>query len=75
MSARVRTDVDAQIGYNLCALRQKRGLTQRQVADAIGVSYQQIQKYEAGINSISAPRLCDLADALDVSITEFFKGL
>lgn len=57
---------NAEIGARLRACREAAGLTQQQLADAIGVTFQQLQKYERGDNRISAPRLLDLCHALSV---------
>lgn len=51
------------------------GLSQQQMADLIGVTYQQAHKYERGINRISAGRLYDLAQVLGVPVSYFFEGL
>jgi len=50
------------------------GMTQQQLGDIVGIKFQQIQKYETGMNRISASRLWDIAQALDVSISFFFEG-
>jgi transcriptional regulator with XRE-family HTH domain len=51
------------------------GMTQQQLADKVGIKFQQIQKYETGMNRISASRLWDISDALGVPISFFFEGL
>ena len=51
------------------------GLTQQQLADLIGVTYQQAHKYERGINRISAGRLYEIAHVLNVPVNYFFEGL
>lgn len=50
-------------------------MTQQQLADKVGIKFQQIQKYETGMNRVSASRLWDIADALEVGIAFFFEGL
>jgi transcriptional regulator with XRE-family HTH domain len=50
-------------------------MTQQQLAQSVGIRFQQIQKYESGANRISASRLWDLAKALDMPIAFFFEGL
>lgn len=50
-------------------------MTQQQLALAVGIRFQQIQKYESGANRISASRLWDLAKALDMPVSFFFEGL
>lgn len=67
--------VDLHVGMRLRIRRVLLGLDQRTLGAAVGVSLQQIQKYERGLNRISASRLYDLADALDVPIDYFFRDL
>lgn len=50
-------------------------MTQQKLAECVGIKFQQIQKYETGANRVSASRLWDIADALDVDISFFFEGL
>lgn len=50
-------------------------MTQQQLADKVGIKFQQIQKYETGMNRVSASRLWDIAETLGVSIAFFFEGL
>lgn len=51
------------------------GTTQQQLADKVGIKFQQIQKYETGMNRVSASRLWDIASTLGVTIGFFFEGL
>jgi transcriptional regulator with XRE-family HTH domain len=51
------------------------GMTQQQLGDKVGVKFQQIQKYEAGTNRVSASRLWDIAQTLEVPVAFFFEGL
>lgn len=51
------------------------GMTQQQLGDTVGIKFQQIQKYETGANRISASRMWDIANALEVSVSFFFEGL
>ena len=67
--------VDSYVGQRLRHRRWLVGMTQQQLASAVGVKFQQIQKYESGANRISASRLYDLSNALDVDISYFFDGL
>ena len=67
--------VDLNAAAMLRAFRAWRGLSQQQLGKAIGVTFQQIQKYEKGINRMSASTLYRLSRALDVSVIEFFSGL
>lgn len=67
--------VDVHVGKRIRHRRWLIGMTQRQLADKVGIKFQQIQKYETGMNRVSASRLWDIADALDVPISFFFEGL
>ncbi len=67
--------VDVHVGKRVRHRRWMVGMTQQQLADKVGIKFQQIQKYETGMNRISASRLWDIADALSVSISFFFEGL
>ena len=67
--------VDAHVGKRIRHRRWTVGMTQQQLADKVGIKFQQIQKYETGMNRVSASRLWDIADALGVQIAFFFEGL
>ena len=67
--------VDAHVGKRIRHRRWMVGMTQQQLADRVGIKFQQIQKYETGMNRVSASRLWDVADVLDVTISFFFEGL
>ena len=67
--------VDVHVGKRVRHRRWMVGMTQQQLGDIVGIKFQQIQKYETGMNRISASRLWDIAQALDVSISFFFEGL
>ncbi len=68
-------EIDRHLGRRLRQRRRTLGLTQQQIADAVGVRFQQIQKYECGANRISAARLWLLAKALQSPISDFYDGL
>ena len=68
-------DIDLHLGKRLRRRRRLLGLTQQQLAGAVGVRFQQIQKYECGANRISAARLWQLSEALEVPIGYFYDGL
>jgi transcriptional regulator with XRE-family HTH domain len=68
-------DIDLHLGKRLRRRRRLLGLTQQQLAMAVGVRFQQIQKYECGANRISAARLWQLSEALEVQVSYFFDGL
>ncbi len=63
-----------QIGQLIKEIRKSRRMSQMRLADLVGVSYQQIQKYEKGASSISVERLGQIAKALEVSIFTFFPA-
>jgi transcriptional regulator with XRE-family HTH domain len=67
--------VDEYVGSKIRERRVALGLTQQQLANMIGVTYQQAHKYERGINRISAGRLYSIAKALNVPISFFYEGL
>ncbi len=67
--------VDVHVGKRIRHRRWLVGMTQQQLAESVGIKFQQIQKYETGANRVSASRLWDIADALDVEVSFFFDGL
>ena len=67
--------VDVYVGKRVRQRRWMVGMTQQQLAEKVGIKFQQIQKYETGMNRVSASRLWDISDALGVSISFFFEGL
>jgi transcriptional regulator with XRE-family HTH domain len=67
--------IDKQLGAKLRMLREKAGISQPVLGNAIGISFQQIQKYEGGTNRISASKLYEIAGFLDIPITYFFDDL
>ena len=68
-------DVDRYVSLRIRQRRIMLGLTQQQMAELIGVTYQQAHKYETGINRISAGRLYQIAQALGVDISYFFEDI
>ena len=66
--------LDKHIGGRIREQRENLGLTQDELARRIGVSYQQIHKYERGSNRISAGRLGLVAEVLKVSVQDFYKA-
>ena len=69
------TDTDRYVGTRIRERRVMLGLSQQQMAELIGVTYQQAHKYERGINRISAGRLFEIAQVLGVPVDFFFDGL
>lgn len=68
-------DIDLHVGKRLRRRRRLLGMTQQQLADLVGIRFQQIQKYECGANRVTASRLFELAVALAVPVNYFFEGL
>jgi transcriptional regulator with XRE-family HTH domain len=68
-------DIDRYVGARMRERRIMLGLTQQQMAELIGVTYQQAHKYEKGINRIAAGRLFTIAQALGVDVGYFFDGM
>jgi len=67
--------VDVHVGKRIRHRRWLVGMTQQQLAEQVGIKFQQIQKYETGANRVSASRLWDISDALEVPVSFFFEGL
>ncbi len=67
--------VDVHVGKRIRHRRWMIGMTQQQLAEQVGIKFQQIQKYETGMNRVSASRLWDISEALSVPINFFFEGL
>ena len=70
-----RHPVDVHVGGRVKQRRKVLGLTQTNLGDAIGLTFQQVQKYERGANRIGAGRLYDLSRVLDVPINYFFEDM
>ena len=67
--------VDIHVGKRIRHRRWLQGMTQQQLAEQVGIKFQQIQKYETGMNRVSASRLWDIASVMDVPVSFFFEGL
>jgi transcriptional regulator with XRE-family HTH domain len=65
--------IDAHVGERIRKRRTELGLTQEELGAGLGISYQQVQKYETGANRISAGRLFEISTALDIAIAYFFE--
>jgi transcriptional regulator with XRE-family HTH domain len=74
MAMRKSGPLDAMIGAKIRVLRVNRGISQAILAQRIGVSFQQVRKYEQGANRVGASRLAQIAYVLDVSVGEFFES-
>jgi transcriptional regulator with XRE-family HTH domain len=67
--------VDITVGNTVRELRIRTGLSQQSLGDQIGVSFQQVQKYERGTNRIGSSRLVQIASALSVQVNDLFRGV
>ena len=65
--------IDARVGEKLRSFRRMRRLSQTQMAETVGLTFQQIQKYEKGVNRISASKLFEFAKVLDIPVQSFFS--
>ena len=72
---RVANNLDHEIGRRLRQSRLVENLTQEALAKRIGISFQQLQKYESGANRVSSSRLWTISQVLGLPITYFFDGL
>jgi len=68
-------EIDYHVGRRLRRRRRLMGYTQQSLAELVGVRFQQIQKYECGANRVSAARLFELAEALNIPVQYFYEGL
>lgn len=75
MSLKNATLVDRHIGRRIKLQRLNLGMSQEALGERIGLTFQQIQKYEKGVNRVSATRLYDLSNVLNVDIAFFYDGL
>ena len=66
--------IDIEVGRRIRARRLSNGLSQSSLANSLGVTFQQVQKYEKGVNRVGAGRLQRIAHFLDVPMTFFFDG-
>ena len=67
--------IDAHVGERVLARRKLLGMSQTDLGDAIGLSYQQVQKYENAMNRISSSRLYELSRVLDVPVEYFYEDM
>ncbi|HRK64072.1 MAG TPA: helix-turn-helix transcriptional regulator, partial [Terricaulis sp.] len=67
--------VDRKLGERVRARRLEIGMSQERLAELLGVTFQQVQKYDKGINRMAASRLYDMSAALDMPMTRFFEGI
>lgn len=67
------TEVDKRVGRRIRALRNERRITMAELADQLGISHQQLQKYETGANRVSASMVFEVAEAFSVGVDALFK--
>ncbi|MBS0385827.1 MAG: helix-turn-helix transcriptional regulator [Proteobacteria bacterium] len=72
---RAANAIDRKLGQRVRSRRLEIGMSQERLAELLGVTFQQVQKYEKGVNRIAASRLFDIAAALQQPISRFFEGL
>lgn len=75
MAKQARSDTDQQIGLRIRAARMARGMSQEKLGEALGITFQQIQKYEKGTNRTSVSALLKIAKALEVTAADLVPEL
>ena len=70
----VKHPIDIHVGKRIRHRRWMVGMTQQQLAGRVGIKFQQIQKYETGMNRVSASRLWEIAQTMEVPVAHFFEG-
>ena len=71
----MKHSVDVHVGQRIRQRRYLAGMSLRELGDNVGVKFQQIQKYETGANRIGASRMWDIAEVLEVPVSDFFEGI
>lgn len=72
---RAANAVDRKVGQKVRTRRLEIGMSQEKLAELLGVTFQQVQKYEKGVNRIAVSRLWDIANALEMPVGRFFEGV
>lgn len=67
--------IDVRLGQRVRARRLEIGMSQERLAELLGITFQQVQKYEKGVNRIAGSRLWDISKALDMPVARFFDGI
>ena len=67
--------LDAEVGQSIRFHRKNAKMTLQGLADRLGIAYQQVQKYETGVNRVGAGRLMEIAEILDIPVASFFEGV
>ena len=70
-----KQDIDTHVGQRLRQRRNMMGLSQEALAKAVGITFQQVQKYEKGVNAMNANRLYEFSQFMRVPISYFFEGV
>ena len=65
--------LDAEVGQSIRLYRKNAKMTLQGLADRLGIAYQQVQKYETGVNRVGAGRLMEIAEILDIPVASFFE--
>lgn len=66
--------LDAEVGQSIRLHRKNAKMTLQGLADRLGIAYQQVQKYETGVNRVGAGRLMEIAEILNIPVASFFEG-
>jgi transcriptional regulator with XRE-family HTH domain len=74
MSRKPASNMDKTVGRNIKVYRLAKGLSQTELADSLGLTFQQVQKYEKGVNRVGSGRLFQISNVLDVPLMSFFEG-
>ena len=74
MSVKRPDPIDIEVGNRICIERKAKGLSQTALANKLGVTFQQVQKYEKGVNRVGAGRLTKIAEVLGITVGTFFIG-
>jgi transcriptional regulator with XRE-family HTH domain len=72
---RAANAIDRKLGQRVRSRRLEIGMSQEKLAELLGITFQQVQKYEKGVNRIAASRLLDIAAALQQPVSRFFEGI
>jgi transcriptional regulator with XRE-family HTH domain len=74
MSRKPASNMDKAVGRNIKVYRLAKGLSQTELADSLGLTFQQVQKYEKGVNRVGSGRLFQISNILGVPLMSFFEG-
>ncbi|MEZ5957638.1 MAG: helix-turn-helix transcriptional regulator [Hyphomonadaceae bacterium] len=72
---RAANAIDRKVGQRVRSRRLEIGMSQERLAELLGVTFQQVQKYEKGVNRIAVSRLWDISIALELPVSRFFEGV